>query len=1285
MQDNTSEKQKGMGQDGDSKEQLRDKLPELELKKIKKSSKEIFDYPRNSNLQAWNSYTIAISRGSDDLQVFDENCLGVGIEFGSDIIVDWRKAVTNKKIKDQPITDDKGNSNYTMVDELPFELRAVARQRLKYPSNIVSFNPKHEHFHTTHLKATEFMFLLDKYLVFYSPRGAFFVCETKDERGVELKPRDWKVLLSTDLLPKELSEEIEKKMENMMGVDGTYKDINETYFADINDVGINFLKKGSDSIHSSLLFSEKISSVGSNLVVDPTNSMIVYYCQSNNPQSLNKLDLSGDPKSWKPIKVGFIGEYEEVRNLQLDPSGHFLFFNCGKELIILASNTLDEVKRIPDLTNVHFDSTNKIRAVDQNTCLVVYESNLAELAEELEKKKLKNLAEGLQLDNIFDLEASKPTQELKNAELLKETKENVEKEFSNRLSETAELEEVLKIRQSLDKLRAMLKKQGFKSNEIIFVTEGLEEMINLREKDFANEDAQTALDLVRSKLAGGLSITSVSEARAEMKKIKAMQPLLKEDLRKEVQTVALELEERSMELFKQRGDKTIEDVQGIINRTKTNLEAFTSKSQMDEWLEFDYPQLRSSLASLANDVPLEANQAFEAISKARTQLQEIASTFEDKFKREYARVREKASERISATADILEQDIDGLIERLRSKGFASRSVAEQYLSSSEALKALEAEIAGLSIDYPDIAKELEKNLKVSLSNTLMEIDRGALTQVAETGQQMVAFGDTLFPKWEAKVKEKVERKVEVIFEEDPKTHGPGVKAADILGDIALSIQTTTGKIDKVRLYEGWQDESEWRLGLFSFAGEAIPPSYLSAAEFRHFKKDYMDWTKGENSELRRKLEEKRNVLKDHYAKRQKIGERTSELDEAWQEEFREKLRDYGAFANEHHIPLLRRIDEIKKQPEIEYTNGKGFVPEWQNHWVMDYQTEDDLSEMAQALKMQLDLKEGLVVLKGHAGTGKDVRIKMFAALTNRPYFGIDGTKWTTEFELSEDVMLESKDGASQTVKVPSAVLNGITTPGAIVYFNEFNAMPEQAQIFLHALMDEKRSLTLKTSSGKTVRALPSVLLVGSMNPNYDGTFKPQYATRSRMVSLEVTYPPLMRKLEAEDGSSELLYDSSEALRVARGVDSLADLTYEANLEHNEFVKIWDNYVNGIDNNAPELTQVQQFDIDTILALIQFTNKLRVNFIKTYEKSREKGVLKVDQPISGRELRRAAHALSKMSNEEKLRANPENVARDLLDKYFLTHIDIEEDRDKIRSTMNIWTSEKRAVITAVYNN
>ena len=183
------------------------------------------------------------------------------------------------------------------------------------------------------------------------------------------------------------------------------------------------------------------------------------------------------------------------------------------------------------------------------------------------------------------------------------------------------------------------------------------------------------------------------------------------------------------------------------------------------------------------------------------------------------------------------------------------------------------------------------------------------------------------------------------------------------------------------------------------------------------------------------MNEKRQALKDWYSQRQPRGERDTHDDDQWGAKYRELLQDYAKFSAENHILLLSRVDQLRQAPETEFANGSGYIPEWQSHWTVDETTEHYLEEMAKASKMQLDLQEGLLNLKGHAGTGKDVLVKMFANRTNRPYFAIDCSKWTTEFELSEDVVLEAEDGASKTVKVPSVVLNAITTPGAVMYFN----------------------------------------------------------------------------------------------------------------------------------------------------------------------------------------------------------------------------------------------------------
>jgi hypothetical protein len=247
----------------------------------------------------------------------------------------------------------------------------------------------------------------------------------------------------------------------------------------------------------------------------------------------------------------------------------------------------------------------------------------------------------------------------------------------------------------------------------------------------------------------------------------------------------------------------------------------------------------------------------------------------------------------------------------------------------------------------------------------------------------------------------------------------------------------------------------------------------------------------------------------------------------------------------------------------------------------------------------------------------------------------------------------------------------------VVYFNEVNGMPEQAQIFLHALWDEKRSLTLKTSSGKVIKADPTVLFASSMNPNYPGTFNPQFATRSRMVSLEIGYPPLLRAKDANDPNPNQPYNASEPLRIAREVKSLADMTYEPNMPRNDFVQLWDNYVNGIQNGAPRPTRIQEFDLNVILALVEFGNRMRNNFILNFEKTREsRNALPVKQPLTSRELRRCAYALSQIPETEKVTRDPDSTAREFLEQYFLSNIDSSEDREKIKTAMTTWRSQKR---------
>lgn len=1252
-------------------------LPELNLVEIARSKHSVENRDtRIETILPWHNYTVVVPARNDAVMFFDE--AGQKIEGGvsKTVICNWDETIKKNNPGKTHIFDGQKDNQFIATSQLEDTFRAAALLRFERTgvTNIPLGNNARDQY-----GGGEFIgsFEDGKYFVFRDKGhdAGYVVYRTENTSGIALPPRNWTPsIVFKDIGPKKLVDDLKRIREHQ----GRLRDINQKYFALITDQSINIFDSAQGG--GKPIFIDKVSSVDRNGCVDPGNKDILYYCSENNPREIIRLDISGDPASWRPAAARLPREYRKIENLQLDPSGRFFLFYSDDALIVITKDGLEEVKRVEGLTQVNFDSEGRIRAINKEGYLVILEPEFDKVAQELDKRRVADLANGIEVGNIFDLEvakkSAKQTVSGESFEYLEAKKQEFAGEVKKVLDKANDLASVQHIRKQFAVLRDRLAEKKLRPGEIEFIINGLEEPLIEKERTFATQEVTEALLQAKARIAGGISIATLDDAKQALEDVKGKEGFVSEDIRKELQTFTLELDQKSLELFRVKGEEIKKDVEGMLQSTERYLEGLGSKSEMDDWMEYKYPHLKVRLGNLIKQVPLEAEDIYKAITGAKARLQVLADTYDEKFKIAYAEVRQKATARIEESAKAAEADIQALIERLRAKAFTDRTQAEQYLQASEARKTIEGEIAALESVNPELARELKRSLMVHMSNTLTEIERGAHTKVAETGQQMILFGKTLFPKWEAKVKERVSRQADVIFEEDVRSRGPGIGARDVQGDIAVSIRTGDGRVEKVRLYEGWEDEQEWRLGLRSDLGQAIPPSYLPAKEYQLIKKDYLDWSRGEKSALKAEYETMRGELRNLYASREKIGAR-GEADAVWKAAYLEKLKKFGAFCAEHHVTLLRRIDDLRNQPDIEASNGKGFVPEWQSHWVMDAQTETYLEQVAKELKMQLELQEGILNLKGHAGTGKDVLVKMFCNMTHRPYFGTDCTKWTTEYELSEDIVLESEDGASVTVRVPSTVLTGIQTPGAIVYLNEFNAMPEQAQIFLHALLDEKRSLTLKTSSGKVVRAHPSVLLMSSMNPDYPGTFVPQFATRSRMISMTIDYPPLERQPDAKDPNRNKVYDSSEPLRIARGLRSLEDLTYEASLEHNEFVKMWDKYINGIENGAATPTKEQQFDIDTILALTQFANKLRHDFMLRFEKSRDaRNALPVSQPLTGRELRRCAYMINLLTPEQKFKTNPEELARILLRQYFLSHIDKMEDREKVDTALRTWTSSKR---------
>lgn len=545
-------------------------------------------------VRPWNNYTIVTLEGSDEIRIFDEDTRPLADfkkpQSSKKITVNWNSSQVKSKLGQGKEYIGQDNTTYwgtEKISEVPFELRCFARAQLG-TSNAFELN---------RTQAREFtasdVVVLDKYIVLTTKEGGYFAFVTQNEKGVVLAPRDWKRTDPSQPVPPELNKEAEK----ILGEHKGYKQLNDKYSALITGVGINIVKN--EETKGAPLFSDRVPSIERNVTIDPSNPNVIYYCQSSNPRSVVRLDLTAEPNTWGIVSAEFPKNYEGVHNLQLDPAGNFFLFYSKEDLVVVTKDGLEEVKRVPKLTQVNFDRQGRIRAVDEDGHLVVYEPNFGELAQELDKRRVAKLAAGIKVADIFDLGAAREEETKKRGEsleYLQPLRAQYEEQFKDVLAKITTQEGVQQLRGGFNKLRDVLKQQGLKRNEISFVIEGLETPILEKEKEFAVKDAQEALVSVRIKLASGLSITSISEARAAMDAVKATEALLDTDLRQEFRQVAQELEQKSVELFRQRGGEIIKDVHGLVERTKADLEAFTSKAQMDDCLNLD---IRNSNRGLA--------------------------------------------------------------------------------------------------------------------------------------------------------------------------------------------------------------------------------------------------------------------------------------------------------------------------------------------------------------------------------------------------------------------------------------------------------------------------------------------------------------------------------------------------------------------------------------------------------------------------------------------------------------------------------------------------------------
>lgn len=310
---------------------------------------------------------------------------------------------------------------------------------------------------------------------------------------------------------------------------------------------------------------------------------------------------------------------------------------------------------------------------------------------------------------------------------------------------------------------------------------------------------------------------------------------------------------------------------------------------------------------------------------------------------------------------------------------------------------------------------------------------------------------------------------------------------------------------------------------------------------------------------------------------------------------------------------------------------------------------ETMEKLTKLINRQRERNQGVVIIEGDAGTGKNKLIDHFAYLTHRPVFRFTCSAGKDEQDLKYLLEYDSKKG---TYRIKSTVVEALETPGAILEFDEINTLrPEVAKI-LNSLFDHDRAIYLGEDL-QVVKAEKEVVLVGLENPQHYMGVKPLAETiKSRARIMEATYPPFEKEKANPNESTQ--YRADEAMILRQYVGDLKDL------DPKEFQLAWDSVVNGKgDPRAVDvITAARRERIEEIKEIVTLANKIREAY-RAYHEG------KSDDPIkfvfSLRESVEAAYELADVELTDKEKRAGMTKAKKAVQEVILPKIPVGEER------------------------
>lgn len=334
-------------------------------------------------------------------------------------------------------------------------------------------------------------------------------------------------------------------------------------------------------------------------------------------------------------------------------------------------------------------------------------------------------------------------------------------------------------------------------------------------------------------------------------------------------------------------------------------------------------------------------------------------------------------------------------------------------------------------------------------------------------------------------------------------------------------------------------------------------------------------------------------------------------------------REDGLFLEPKRYPSLIPQEELRSLPlwtrrYLRHLNGLMSCEPYRLPLFVSYEETPwfvkNLEKFASLIKEQLMYSEGILILEGDAGVGKNFLVEVFSALTNRPLYIIP---CNSKMEREDITFVYEFDPRRGTRRTYSDLVRALQTPGAVIYFDEINTLPAGMVKLFNPLFDYRRYLTLPT--GEVIRAHREVVLVGGMNPqHYLGVSELPQDIKSRADVIFVDYPPF----EDERG----IYHPDEAIILKDHVRELSHLSLE------EFTYLWHWVVNGLRVMPVEGQEALEGHVWKIFELLRIASTIR-NAYRAYQTQQSEEP--VDFVFSIRDTIRCARRLSRYESVKSL--------------------------------------------------